>query len=489
MKILTKLCAFTLLIIVIVIGCRRTFSNQDFTFNENTEFTSATIRKWYYTTYRKSEEYKTAWSLNKKMPDWNNGTSYKRGSLHFLEFPLLKEKTALLIGKDTVLTASQASQIVNASLSRVLFIRTPNNQVVVREVNYVPNWDYLQKHDFDISQARYQQSGDDFTGTLIIKDWNGNILSMRRLKDGKIVRLVSTERTNSTHSQHQREMSCQLVEYCMWYEDCEVVGDVMTDNCGEPYMDPTDCYWQEECTGGEEEDPCTLYGIGCGGGGGNEDPPPPPPDPCEDAKPGADKATSFSQNSTYNTAKSNIQAAASDGNEHGISFGKNTNGVIITSTMSNGGDHSGTVGNVDNVFADLHNHPGNSPPSSGDFYGFIDRASAHNTYETRYVVTPNGTVYALVVTNLQAAQAFNTTHPRVNNPGYEPGFPDGIVDEINEMKGFYGATDEMAMAFILEKYNTGIALLKQDSNGNFKRLNTKETTVNGQKNYAPNNCQ
>lgn len=488
MKILTKVCAFALLAIVIVIGCRKTFSTKEFTFSENTEFTSASVRKWYYTTYRKSEEYRTAWANNRKMPDWNNGSAYKRGQFSFLEFPLLKEKTALLVGKDSVLSASQASQIVNASVSRVLFIRTANNQVVVREVNYVPDWDYLKKHDFDISQARYKQAGDDFTGTMIVKDWKGTILSMRRLKEGKIVKVVSTNRATTVHNQHLR-MDCQMVEYCMWYEDCEVIGDVMTDNCGEPYMDPSDCFVQEECTPGEDDDPCTLYGIGCEPGGGGNDDPPPPPDPCEDAQPGANKATSFSQNASYTSAKSNIQTAASDGNEHGISFGKDANGSVITSAMSNGNGHSATLGSVDNVFADLHNHPENRPPSSGDFYGFIDRASAHSTYETRYIITANGTAYAFVVTNLQAAQNFNTNYPREPNPGYEPGFPENIRDEIDQMQGWYGATEEMAMAFIMEKYNTGIALLKQDANGNFKRLNTTETTVNGQKTFVPNNCQ
>jgi hypothetical protein len=47
----------------------------------------------------------------------------------------------------------------------------------------------------------------------------------------------------------------------------------------------------------------------------------------------------------------------------------------------------------------------------------------------------------------------------------------------------------MAMAFILDKYNTGVALLKQDSNGNFKKLGTTETTQpDGSKSYTTNNC-
>lgn len=53
-----------------------------------------------------------------------------------------------------------------------------------------------------------------------------------------------------------------------------------------------------------------------------------------------------------------------------------------------------------------------------------------------------------------------------------------------------GATPEIALAYILSKYNSGIALLKQDSLGNFKRLNTKETTgKDGSITYQPNNCQ
>lgn len=49
--------------------------------------------------------------------------------------------------------------------------------------------------------------------------------------------------------------------------------------------------------------------------------------------------------------------------------------------------------------------------------------------------------------------------------------------------------EEMAMAFILDKYGTGMALLKQDSNGDFKRLRTNENLNSDRsKNYTANNC-
>ncbi len=257
--------------------------------------------------------------------------------------------------------------------------------------------------------------------------------------------------------------------YC---DPCEI--DPFACDCNPDYCDP---------------DPCIENPFDCYCDASYCDPDPEPePDPCADAQLGASKATSFSNNSIYNSAKSNIQTAANDGNEHGVSFGKDANGATISSSISNGNGHSAPIPPITNITADLHNHPDNTPPSSGDLYGFIDKATSNSTYETRYILMADGTVYAFIVTDLQAAQAFNSNNPRVLNPEYEPGFPDDIRDEINEMKGFYGATDETAMAFIMEKYNTGIALLKQDISGNFKRLNTNEVLIAGQKSYVADNC-
>lgn len=228
-----------------------------------------------------------------------------------------------------------------------------------------------------------------------------------------------------------------------------------------------------------------------GGGGGGIDPQPIATDPCADAQTGSTHATNLSQNSNFTSAKTNIIAAASNGNEHGVTFGRDANGNITTSNITNGSGSSGTVPNWPGAFADLHNHNNATPPSSGDLYGFIDRSNANSSFETRYILTNNGSVYALTVTNLQQANNFNTNYPRVPNQGFEPDFPTAILDEINMMKGFYGATDEMAMSFVMEKYNMGVALLKQDSNGSFKRLNTLENTnTSGTPiSYTSNNCQ
>ena len=47
----------------------------------------------------------------------------------------------------------------------------------------------------------------------------------------------------------------------------------------------------------------------------------------------------------------------------------------------------------------------------------------------------------------------------------------------------------MALAFLLDKYNCGVALLKQDVDGKFKRTQTTETVnSNGIKIYNQANC-
>jgi hypothetical protein len=214
-------------------------------------------------------------------------------------------------------------------------------------------------------------------------------------------------------------------------------------------------------------------------------------DPCTEAQEAVNNATGFSQSNIYSTAKANIQVAFSkDSLEHAISFGKDANGNNIISPISTGSGHSSELGTVTNMFADIHNHPKGTPPSSGDLYGFISKAAENTLYETRYIVTTSGSVYALVIIDLKIARDFVTKYPKVSNPGYQPAFPDSLVDEFNKLKAFHAATDEMAMAFILEKYNAGVALLKQDEKGNFMRINTKEATdPNGLKIYVAENCQ
>jgi hypothetical protein len=495
-----KLIILTLFILSMGLGCRRNLSEPDQLLIGKNEFTIPAVRQWYFQVFEKSQEWKTAWAKGKKYPQWSKGSYQKIGNLEIWEFPLVKEKTKFIVRKDNSITAAETRKIVDASFSRVLFIRNSAREIVVREVDYIPEWQYLKNNNFDVNMAGYGKSGDDFTGTLVVKDWNESVVSMRVLKNGKISGYISkpgtTYRNNSNSSGRTNAIECHTVEYCMWYEDCVVVGDVMTDDCSEPYMDPTDCFYQEECTG-QEDDPCILYGACGDDGGGGDDPP--QQDPCSQAQPGATSAKETSQTNSFQASKQNIQAAASDGNEHAVTFGKDANGNVTSSPMSNGGSSSSGVNtNWPGAFADLHNHPGATAPSAGDLYGLINIQQGNSNYNTRFVVTPDGTVYALLIVDPAKASQFISDFPKEQISGFPPNFPDPIFTDLTTAESYLQSiqgyssqvADEMALALILDKYQSGVALLKQDSNGNFIRLGTKEITQpDGSKTYQANNCQ
>jgi hypothetical protein len=143
------------------------------------------------------------------------------------------------------------------------------------------------------------------------------------------------------------------------------------------------------CPGGGcyDTEVASICPEGDGGSSGGGDPQPLPSDPCTDAQIGSSKATTLAQNSNFISAKTNIIAAASasNGNEHGVTFGRDANGNITTSNITTGSANSGTVPNWPGAFADLHNHNDLKPPSSGDLYTFIDKSINNSSYETRYI--------------------------------------------------------------------------------------------------------
>ncbi|MCD2425715.1 hypothetical protein LQ567_23225 [Niabella pedocola] len=218
-------------------------------------------------------------------------------------------------------------------------------------------------------------------------------------------------------------------------------------------------------------------------------------DPCKEVKALAEKATHFAKQVPYTSALAAITRAATDKKEHAVSFGCMSNDSVIYSTVSNGAVNTATVPVIAHRFADLHNHPEDRPPSSGDFYHFIDQAKANNGQYQKFIVLPNGTQYALVLVDATAAEAFNIRFPRVrgirntlDQMQYQPTFPKALVEEINQLKGWHGATEETAMALILQKYNTGVALLKKDADGNFRKVYTMEKEKGGARTYTTYTC-
>jgi hypothetical protein len=274
-------------LIVIGIGCQKEASNAAVKNEE--EFNAAVVKEWYYGTFKKMPEWAGYNSVANKMklPDWKKGIYIKMGDKEIVEFPFVKEKSVVPITYKSNLSESEKRQIANAAISRVLFIKQKSGNIIVREMQYIPDMDYLEKHNFDISQNMIGKTDNDFSGTIVVKKWNGQETSKNILENGKIIGRIKIQRNNGRSSQMNRTQACpvgstQVDEYA---RDCEshLYGDGMaTYDCGEWY--PTGNQW---CIDDEDidnnpggcSDPssqecfCELIG-GCyedpNGGGGEE---------------------------------------------------------------------------------------------------------------------------------------------------------------------------------------------------------------------------
>lgn len=207
-------------------------------------------------------------------------------------------------------------------------------------------------------------------------------------------------------------------------------------------------------------------------------------DPCGAAK----TTTGISAKAGYLNAKSDIMQASADGKEHSITLGNGAGGALTQAPMNNGGTNGVVVNqNWPGAFAAMHNHPNNSPVSAGDIYAAVTLITNNASFTTSFVFT-GGETYAIVVTDLKAAQAFVAAYPSDMSPVYPPEFPQVIFDQIQALKGKFGESNEgrtKGIATVLDQNNSGITLMKQDSSGKFNPVKIRETiNKDGSKSYS-----
>ncbi|MBG6061036.1 hypothetical protein IWX83_000810 [Flavobacterium sp. CG_9.1] len=230
------------------------------------------------------------------------------------------------------------------------------------------------------------------------------------------------------------------------------------------------------------------FGGGGGGSGGSAEPVKEKEDPCLVAK----NISSDAQSSIFLSAKTSIEIASSNGLEHSITLGRDASGNITQSPIRTGGQNAVAVNTSwTGAFASIHNHPNNTQLSAGDIYSSIKLNTMNSDFTTSYIMT-NGQVYAIVISDLALAQAFEATYPADQLPGFNPEFPDILFNQLQALVTSMGSSIDgrtEAIAFLLNQYNAGITLLKQNSIGEFDPIKPEETTnYDGTKSYATKPC-
>lgn len=315
-----------------------------------------------------------------------------------------------------------------------------------------------------------------FSGKIFIYSLEGDFINGFRVKDGYFVsKFIKKNNTanksfgNNTYNSRtvDGEGLNEVIIINSYYSPKNVITDLQL---------PND--WEIGGNAGSD------YGMGWdynSGGGGST----PPNDPCSTGT----TTTTISQNSQYTTASTSIATASVDGKEHSITLGKDTDGQMTQSPMNNGGMNSVAVNTSwPGAFAAIHNHITDTPPSTGDIYAAITLNETSSDFTTSFINVPDGS-YSIVVNNLGLAQAFVSEYPADISSGYSPEFPMKIFDEIDIIQAYHtGSSAEgkmQAVSFVLDKYNSGITILKQDSDGNFKPFKIEETiNSDGSKTYT-----
>ncbi len=261
---------------------------------------TAAAKEWYYGNFNKSAEYKkyNPAKDGKKLPDWTRGITRTMAGLTITEFPLVMEKSRVGIAgsKRNPVTMSDAEkrQTAEATITRLLFFTNAAGHTQVRQVQYIPAPGYLRQHQYDISQNSWGHIDRDFTGQIVVTDWNNQPISRLVLQAGKITARGRYKGGPAPaggirgNIQPNSQLVCDewlITEYERWCGSSGS-GDVMnTDNCTEwvptgwSFTVVGDCYEVSGCADpnlSELECLCQQAGMcdedGGGDGGGDPDP-------------------------------------------------------------------------------------------------------------------------------------------------------------------------------------------------------------------------
>jgi hypothetical protein len=263
-KALVALSLMAIALSVVIVACQKT-ADASLPVSQSS-FNPAYVKEWYYGTFKKSAEWASSNTKTKKLPDWNHPTVGKIGDFEAIEYPLVKAISAFSIAGGATTSPDMMRKIANASLSKIVFIKDKNNKVQVREIDYIPNWEYLQKMGFDISNVSMVKDKKEFSGRLRINKWDGLPLHSAVMESGKTVKISDPyKKTGREVIASAAEDNCTEFEICTFERECtyNMIGDSPSSLvCGE-WVNTGVCWTEYYCGGNSDE--CTLYGINCGG--------------------------------------------------------------------------------------------------------------------------------------------------------------------------------------------------------------------------------
>lgn len=300
---LTPLLSVIFVLILLIQACRKYDSSKSGTI----QFKMEDAKEWYYGEFKKSSSFKQIDRSSvfapdqlsvevKKYPYWDKSIEYSIGGLQVVEMPVVRSFTQIPLAGSSNLTENEQKQIAESSIEKVVFLKTKQGNPVVRLLIFMPDIEYLRIKNFDISHNTMANPDSDFSGYIIVKEWDESIISFRRFKKGKYIKNVKIERMTVqefAHSKVVQNNSAKTLSsdcgwqytpiYLNWLTEFSLQGDDPNAtaygsgsvyrgevaeyiDCGESNSNPYDgCM---SIIGMSEVCACEVFGYACDGGGG-----------------------------------------------------------------------------------------------------------------------------------------------------------------------------------------------------------------------------
>lgn len=271
-----------------------------------------TAKEWWFGFFKKSPQYReinssspyaialakaatsggsnilTEKSTIKKYPVWDLGELFNTGKFQAFEFPLLYPNKCAPMPEGTTLSGTAANRIAESILNKVVLIRSQAGDITVRVVSIIPEYEYAQKKQFDISNNSMKHLDPEFKGWIVVRKWNEEIINIYETRNGKITRVLNMKtrqiRSNGNTSNRSASEICGYAEVVIWNkvciaEPCEPPQEIPCINgCAEWYYEPQ-LSWDWVCVDGSnnidclqsampyEQCMCYYYNLDCDGSG------------------------------------------------------------------------------------------------------------------------------------------------------------------------------------------------------------------------------
>jgi hypothetical protein len=279
-------------IVLLVISCRKDHNSAATNPGKDTTQNTLSVnvaRKYFYKVLRKQTQSplavaSTTSAKNQKIyPYWNHAYSSHTKLFDFVEMPVIsvhQQRSVRTLAADGNPDAAQTKAVLAASFTRLVVYKNKAGVTNQRLITFIPDYDYLKKHNNDISHNHIDKLDNDFSGILEYRNWNNILLFVLRLKNGVVTRhIIPGVKINTPQVQNSgtsglktNDDNCTTYLVTDWEQDCVDFSDPdnpaspVTTVCGDWYIAGT--HYETECTSVDCSDPANFGNAECGGDGG-----------------------------------------------------------------------------------------------------------------------------------------------------------------------------------------------------------------------------